>query len=187
MTAVHSASIRPLQSLQFKPRQIIPDEPGHLWRIQKGVVRTCTWDEEGDLVTLGLWGIGDCIGNRFTTMAPFQMESLCEVEVQAIPVSSQDLGSVLRSHIHHMETLFSMNSYKLAPQRLLFFLHWLGHRFGRQVEQGQLLDLGLTHQLIAEITGINRITATRILKDLEREGKIRQLPKQRIVLPNSNR
>lgn len=184
MTAVHATSLSPAQDcLQLKPKQVIPDESaGYLWHIEQGVVRTVTWDDEGDLVTLGLWGVGDCIGQRFTSMAPFQMESVSDVQVRAVPVASQDLGLVLRSHIRFMEDLFIINSYKPAPQRLLHFLNWLSHRFGQPVEQGQLLDIGLTHQLIAELTGINRITATRLLKELEREGQLIQLPKQRIIL-----
>lgn len=184
MTALHATSPSPSPDfLQFKPRQVIPDESaGYLWCIEQGVVRTVTWDDEGDLVTLGLWGVGDCLGQRFTSMAPFQMESVSDVQVRAVPVSSQDLGFVVRSHIRFMEDLFCINSYKPAPQRLLHFLNWLGHRFGHPVEQGQLLDIGLTHQLIAELTGINRITATRLLKELEREGQLIQLPKQRIIL-----
>lgn len=183
MIALHSTSTRPFPSLTLKPRQPLPQESDHLWRVEKGLVRTFTWDEEGDLITLGLWGSGDCIGQRFSNMTPFQMESVCAVEVQAISVSSQDLGQVMRSHIHSMEILFSINSYKRAPQRLLHCLNWLGDRFGQQEKQGRLIDLGLTHQLLAEITGINRITATRLLNEFEREGKIKQLPKQRILLP----
>ena len=187
MTAVHATSLSPAQHfLQLKPKQVIPDESaGYLWRIEQGVVRTVTWDDEGDLVTLGLWGIGDCIGQRFTSMSPFQMESVSDVRVRAVPVSSQELGFVLRSHIRCMEDLFRINSYKPAPQRLLHFLSWLSHRFGQPVEQGQLLDIGLTHQLIAELTGINRITATRLLKELEREEQLIQLPKQRIILSST--
>lgn len=187
MTAVHATSLSPAPTLlPFKPKQVIPDEPaGHLWRIEQGVVRTVTWDDEGDLVTLGLWGSGDCIGQRFTSMAPFQIESVSDVQVRAVPVSSQELGLVLRSHIRFMEDLFLINSYKLAPQRLLHFLTWLSHRFGQPVEQGQLLDIGLTHQLIAELTGINRITATRLLNELEREGQLIRLPKQRIILSST--
>lgn len=187
MTAVHATSLSPAQDcLQLKPKQVIPDESaGYLWCIEQGVVRTVTWDDEGDLVTLGLWGVGDCIGQRFTSMAPFQMESVSDVQVRAVPVSSQELALVLRSHIRFMEDLFLINSYKLAPQRLLHFLTWLSHRFGTPVEQGQLLDIGLTHQLIAELTGINRITATRLLNELEREGQLLRLPKQRIILSST--
>lgn len=183
MIASPSIDIDSLQRLQFKPRQPIPQYSDCLWRIEKGLVRTFTWDEEGDLAILGLWGPGDCVGQPLANITPFQIESLCDVDVWAMPVSNQELGRMMRSQIRHMEELFSINSYKRAPQRLLYFLHWLGNRFGKQVECGRLLDVGLTHQLIAEIMGLNRITATRLLNELARENKIELFPKQRIVLP----
>ncbi|WP_299486696.1 Crp/Fnr family transcriptional regulator [Acaryochloris sp. IP29b_bin.137] len=182
MIASPSVEIDSLQRLHFKPRQSIPQYSDCLWHIEKGLVRTFTWDEEGDLAILGLWGPGDCVGQPLANMTPFQIESLCEVDVQAVPVSSSELGRMMRSQIRHMEKLFSINSYKRAPQRLLYFLDWLGSRFGQQIEQGRLLDVGLTHQLIAEMMGLNRITTTRLLNELARENKIKLFPKQRILL-----
>ncbi|WP_299410126.1 Crp/Fnr family transcriptional regulator [Acaryochloris sp. IP29b_bin.148] len=160
----------------------MPEHPDHLWYINQGLVRTLTWNEEGDLVTLGLWGVGDCIGRLLSEVTPFQMECLSSVEIKPLSLSGQDLGVVMRSHLRYMEELFSIISYKRAPQRLLRFLDWLGDRFGRKVEQGRILDLGLTHQLLAEITGITRVTATRLLNEFEREGKLMRLPKQQMLL-----
>lgn len=182
MIASLAVDIDSLECLRLKPRQPIPQYADYLWRIEKGLVRTFTWDEEGDLVTLGLWGPGDYVGQPLANMTPFEIESLCDAELQAVPVSTQKLGMAMRSQIRHMEELFKINSYKRAPQRLLYFLDWLGHRFGQQVERGRLLDVGLTHQLIAEIMGVNRITATRLLNELARENKIQLFPKQRIVM-----
>lgn len=179
---VLSRSVSTHERLHLKSRQNIPHESDHLWHIEKGLVRTFTWDEEGDVVTLGLWGTGDYISQHLSDIRPLQIECLCPVDILAVPASGQDLGMVMRSHIRYMEELFSISSYKRASQRLLRFLDWLGNRFGQQVERGRLIDLGLTHQLLAEITGINRITATRLLNEFEREGKVRQLPKQKIVL-----
>jgi len=162
--------------------QTVPHQSERLWRINKGLVRTLTWNEEGDLVTLGLWGVGDYIGRLLSEITPFQMECLSPVEVQSLSLTGPEIGVVMRSNLRYMEELFSIISYKRAPQRLLRFLDWLGDRFGRQVEQGRIIDLGLTHQLLAEITGITRVTATRLLNEFEREGKLMRLPKQKMLL-----
>jgi CRP-like cAMP-binding protein len=61
-------------------------------------------------------------------------------------------------------------------------LGWLAKKFGRQVEGGQAIDLRLTHQEIAEILGITRVTVTRLLKEFEDQGAIARLPRQYIVL-----
>ncbi|MGR3276572.1 Crp/Fnr family transcriptional regulator [Acaryochloris marina NIES-2412] len=170
------------RSLCLRPGQAVPQQSDYLWHIEKGLVRTLTWNEEGDLVTLGLWGAGDSVGRLLSEIAPFQIECLSPVEVKPLPLAGQDLGVVMRSHLRYMEELFSIISYKRAPQRLLRFLDWLGDRFGRHVDQGRILDLGLTHQLMAEITGITRVTATRLLNEFEREGKLMRLPKQQMLL-----
>jgi CRP-like cAMP-binding protein len=61
-------------------------------------------------------------------------------------------------------------------------LSWLAKKFGQEVAQGQLIDLRLTHQEIAEIMGTTRVTVTRLLKELETQGIIQRLPRKFIVL-----
>ena len=57
-------------------------------------------------------------------------------------------------------------------QRLLKILIWLARKFGRKVDQGQLIELRLTHQELAEVTGTTRVTVTRLLNQLVQEGII---------------
>ena len=47
----------------------------------------------------------------------------------------------------------AMNMHRAFHLQLLKFFTWLAYRFGREVEQGRLLDLRLTHQAISEIIG----------------------------------
>lgn len=65
---------------------------------------------------------------------------------------------------------------------LLRLFVWLAKRFGQQVEQGQLIDLRLTHQEIAELIGATRVTVTRMLKEFEKQGIIQRLPHRCVVL-----
>ncbi|NJK40264.1 MAG: Crp/Fnr family transcriptional regulator [Acaryochloridaceae cyanobacterium SU_2_1] len=177
MVSLHSP-----QLLYCQPGDIVPYHPDSCWQIKKGLVRTLTWTEEGDLVTLGLWGIGNYIGQLLSEITPFQIECISPLEMETAFLTGQPLTMVLRSHLRQTEELFSIISHKRASQRLLEFLAWLGRRFGRQLDQGQLIDLGLTHQLLAEITGITRVTVTRLLTELEQQGELMRLPKQQILL-----
>ena len=61
-------------------------------------------------------------------------------------------------------------------------LNWLAKKCGREVKEGQMIDLRLTHQDIAEILGTTRVTVTRTLNQFEQQGMITRLPLQRIVL-----
>ncbi len=52
----------------------------------------------------------------------------------------------------------------------------MSEKFGRDLEQGKLIDLNITHQDISDVLNTTRVTVTRILQQLlqqfEEEGKI---------------
>jgi CRP-like cAMP-binding protein len=60
-------------------------------------------------------------------------------------------------------------------------LAWLGDKFGRQVKQGKLIELPLTHQELADIMGTTRVTVTRLINQLEQEGIISR-PRRHIII-----
>jgi CRP-like cAMP-binding protein len=65
---------------------------------------------------------------------------------------------------------------------LIKFLSWLAKKFGRQIEIGYLIDFKLTHQDLAEILGVTRVSVTRSLKQLEEQGIIERLSLSRILV-----
>lgn len=69
-----------------------------------------------------------------------------------------------------------------AESSLLRLFGWLAKRFGQEVEQGRLIDLRLTHQDLAELIGATRVTVTRLLNDLEKQGVIQRVQRQFVVL-----
>ncbi|MEP6545691.1 helix-turn-helix domain-containing protein [Microcoleus vaginatus GB1-A2] len=56
--------------------------------------------------------------------------------------------------------------------RLLQLLVVLGQKLGREMAQGLLIDLRLTHQEISEALALTRIAVTRLMARLEEEGFI---------------
>lgn len=59
--------------------------------------------------------------------------------------------------------------------RLLRLLEWLSRHFGQTVPPGTLLNLRLTHQdIFAETIVTRRVTITRLINQLEQEGKIQR-------------
>ncbi|MBD3884120.1 Crp/Fnr family transcriptional regulator [Phormidium tenue FACHB-886] len=167
----------------FAARTALPTNPNHLWQIQSGFVRTLTWLEDGTNVALGIWGEGDVVGAPFSKANPFQIECITKVEAIMLPFSElQNAPEVLLMHLHQAEALMQIHSHKRIDMALLKFLQWLAERFGQDVENGRLLNLRLTHQDIAEAIGTTRVTVTRILNQLERQGLLECLSLQRIVL-----
>ncbi|KOP27666.1 Crp/Fnr family transcriptional regulator [Hapalosiphon sp. MRB220] len=167
----------------LKQRSFIPLPPNILWKIEKGVVRNLTWHEDGTVVTLGIWGPGDVVGRSLSKIEPYEIECLTKVEVSIFPVNeSYQLTEILLAQIEQAEALMIIRSYKTVEIMLIKLLSWLAKKFGRAVGTGQLIDLRLTHQDIAEMLNSTRVTITRVLINLEERGFIYRLPLHRIVL-----
>ncbi len=171
----------------FTRRELIPPDNDVLWRIERGAVRTLTWSEDGIFITLGYWGAGDLIGYSLSKVQPYQIECLTSVEASIIPqhLWYRDIDAFL-SHIKHSEELLSIVHLKPMSLRLGKFLLWLSEKFGRDVEQGKLIDLNVTHQEISEVLNTTRVTVTRILQQFEEQGALLRY-KRRIILLSPNK
>jgi CRP-like cAMP-binding protein len=167
----------------FTCRQLITVPSKGLLRIERGAVRTLTWNERGTAMALGYWGVGDVVGQSLSGVQPYQIECKTHVEVSYIPVNLYDrsLDEVFR-HVQQTQEFFCIVRRESLRDRLLQLLVWLGQKFGRPVEQGVLIDLRLTHQEISEALGITRITVTRLMSRLQEEGVIDRSRPQYIVL-----
>lgn len=175
----------PLPSLsthEFNRRDLMLLEKGLLWQIEVGVVRTLTWDKEGETVTLGFWGPGDIVGQTLSQINPYQIECLTAVKALLLPADCWHSHETMISHIQQTEELLRIIHCKRVECRLLQFLDWLAERFGYEVAQGQLLNLPLTHQEIAQDIGTTRVTVTRLLNRFRQEGKIIWSGQHRILL-----
>jgi CRP-like cAMP-binding protein len=165
----------------FKKREYIPLDEGILWQIEVGVVRTLTLAEDGTIIPLGFWGVGEVIGQPLACIQPYQIECLTNVKAIALRLDEfWDLHQVMLSHIHQMQELFRVR-HGLIQQRLLQFLEWLANKFGFRADQGRLIPLRLTHQDLADVLGTTRVTITKSLQQLQQQ-KIISLGKHQILL-----
>ncbi|MBK1990584.1 Crp/Fnr family transcriptional regulator [Sphaerospermopsis aphanizomenoides BCCUSP55] len=157
----------------FTRRSIIPFQNNVLWRIDRGIVRTLTWCEDGTSMTLGYWGVGDIVGYPLSKVNPYQIECLTSVEATMIPphLWHEDINALL-NYIQQTEELISILHQKPTSLKVWKFLVWLSEKFGRDLEQGKLIDVNITHQDISEVLNTTRVTVTRILQQFEEEGKI---------------
>lgn len=173
----------PLSRQQFSLRTSLPVKQNCVWQIETGAVRTLTWLEDGTTITIGLWGPGDIVGQPLTTVNPYQIESLTLVEATLLPLGNEPLPSAwVLNHLQQAEALMVIRSYRRVDIMLVKLLAWLAKRFGRNVQQGSLIDLRLTHQDLAELLGTTRVTVTRTLGQFEQQGLIERLSVHRILL-----
>ena len=163
----------------------LPREINSLWVILQGVVKTYTYSHSGNPITLGFWGKEDVVGSALTSLEPYKIK--CLSEVRAIAVSGSNQENLARKFLYHAQqtqqlTYIARNT--RVAQRLWLLLEWLGNKFGRRIDQGNLVDVKLTHRELAEAIGTTRITVTKMLNQFEREGLIIRPQSKCIVLKN---
>jgi len=170
----------------FAVGELMPLETSFYWLVLSGVVKTCTWTEEGTPITLGYWGMEDLIGQPLSLVYPYQVRCLTTVDALRIPLEhSNQLTSLIQRHIQQTEeVLYILRSHKVY-QRLRRILVWLSHKFGQEVEIGKMIDLRLTHQELAEIVGATRVTVTKLINQLEDEGFLSRPERNTIVVHKS--
>ncbi|AUT02712.1 replication/maintenance protein [Nostoc sp. CENA543] len=166
----------------FTRKEVIEPCSDVMWMIERGAVRTLTWSEEGTFITLGYWGPGDLIGYNLTNLKPYQIECLTSVEVTTVPLHLRhQYIDALIAHIQNSEELLHIINRKPISLRLWEFLVWLSKKFGRNLEQGCLIELYITHQEIAEVLNTTRVTITRLLQEFE-TAKMLLRHQRRIIL-----
>ncbi len=177
-------SPKPLGPITLKRGNQIP-HLSEYWIIQSGIVRTITWDEDGMISVLGIWGPGDLLHPVPINIVPYQYECLATTVLRPI-YEIQELKDLLIQQSLRVEELLALNVYRNVSHRLLKTLHWLSIYFGPaesdRHHSGRLIDIQLTHQQLADLAGTTRVTVTRCLGHFEREGKILRLKGGRILI-----
>lgn len=181
-----SALLSSLNQRLLSRRDLIAPQEDVLWLIQRGAVRTLTWNESGTCITLGYWGPGDVVGHPLSRLKPYEIECLTNVEITILPSDMwYQALDVLLLHIQQSEELLSIVHRKPVSLRLWQFLVWLSQKFGRDVDQGRLIDLRVTQQEMAEVINTTRVSVTRILQQFEEEGMLLRQDRRLILCCNS--
>ncbi len=157
----------------FKRYENIPLRSDILWQIKKGTVRTLTCDEDGNQIVLGMWNEGDIVGSLMSTLDPYQIQCLSDVEVEILPsILWERASTAIIAHCQQTQQLLSIAHCRTVDVKLKKFLIWLSDKFGKPCDRGIRIDIKLTHQDIADTIGSTRVTMTRALSQLKTEGLI---------------
>jgi CRP-like cAMP-binding protein len=177
-----STLITEANTLRFNPGEELPHQIDHLWLITHGVVKSYTLSEEGALITLGFWGKDDLVGESLSTVVPYALECLGEVEAIAVPQTYWNTMSknLLYNAQQTQQLAYIVRNTRIA-RRLWLLLEWLANKFGREIAQGKLIDFKLTHQELADAISTTRITVTKTLIQFEQEGLILR-PKTKCII-----
>lgn len=160
----------PPQSIHFQRRERLQVPKTGFWEIVEGFIVASILNEEGNLIPLGIWSKGDLLGYSLACHAPLEVESITQATVLyvAAPSPEQLLRQSLRQ-LKHTQILLALRQGPVID-RIEGLLIWLAQQFGEITEDGILINLRLTHQMIADFVGSTRVTTTRLLQQLQRDG-----------------
>lgn len=155
--------------------------------IVKGLVQISIYRADGTEVVLELMGPATICGegSAFDGLPRFSTAAAIE-ETEAIEFDSSNLAEVFRAHPEFAASLLRVTSLKqrvlavrlkhLASrepeERVMELLSRLEEMFGVDHPEGRLLVSHITHEQIATMTGTSRVTVTRTLHRMRKEGRI---------------
>lgn len=167
--------------LYFKRHENLPScDEGGAWKIHSGYVRSLTWNS-GESVPLGFWSEGDIVSNAIAQAHPYQVQCLTAVSVEYLGNNYDCSQAAVLAQVRQSNDLLRIVYCRQVEQRLLQFICWLAGAFGKTTPVGHQVLIKLTHQEIAESIGATRVTVTRLLKGLERAGKISWTAHEKII------
>ncbi|MCT0247534.1 Crp/Fnr family transcriptional regulator [Synechococcus sp. CS-205] len=159
-----------------------------IWLINDGYVRQVTWNQEAELITLMLWGPGDLIlGTQTTFECRNETCTLSHVCLESHRPSDGDILDALRRQISRSMEIMRNSRIRRADDRLIHMLRWMAAQFGRVNSMGHSLsmeEMNLTHQVIAELTGLTRVTVTKGLNRFKSTGQAVPVGQGDLLLPH---
>jgi PAS domain S-box-containing protein len=169
---------------------IIPLDPDQLWLVRHGLVKLSTMNEQGEEVLVGLAGSSMPFGSSLTDLPTYQAIALTEnvdlisfslAEIAASPKLAQAFLPQITKRLRQTEALLAISGKRQVKERLYHLLLFFKQQFGQKVAQGTRLSMRLTHQELADACCTTRVTITRLLGKLQKQGEIKFDSQNRIL------
>jgi len=168
-----------------------------MYIILSGKVKVIKTTGEGKEVILAMHQAGDFFGEMSLINGKTTPASVVATEESLVAIiSRKGFYSMLLSHHKVLQSLLQILSSRLrsawdtiklltfnnATQRLRMLFFMLSEEHGTETDEGIVLNMRLSHQDMADMTGMSRETVTRVLDRWQREGEITVLDNKLIRL-----
>lgn len=173
------------------------DTNKYMYIILDGKVKVMQMSDEGKETILAMHRAGEFFGEMSLIDGKTMPATVIATEntVTAI-ISREDFYSliftqskllegllkILCSRLRKSWDLIQILNFNNAKQRLKMLFYQLSDEYGVQTPAGMTLDIRLTHRDIANMAGITRETATRIIDRWQKDGEIAILENKNIRL-----
>ncbi|KAF3890767.1 PAS domain S-box protein [Tolypothrix bouteillei VB521301] len=170
--------------------ETIPLNPSAIWYVSQGVVKLSTLCETGEEVLIGLAGEGMVFGSSLTSLHIYQATALSDTELSPISLAeistsetlSQTLLPKINRRLRQTEAFLAVVGRRRVEDRLDSLLQLLKQEIGQKVPQGICFSVRLTHEDLASACCTTRVTITRLMGKLQKQGKIGFDSKNHIIL-----
>lgn len=171
----------------------------YMYIILWGKVKVVQTTEEGKEIILAIHQAEMFFGELSLIDGKTSSATVMAMEDSLIAIISKDnFYALLYSQNKVLENLLRILSLRLreawkrihilnfreAPQRIKMLFSILSGENGKKAPEGTIIDMKLTHQEMADMTGLTRETVTRVLGQWQKDGMIAVSKDRHIVLGN---
>lgn len=185
---------------KFKKNEVIlheEDTNKFMYIILSGSVRVVQITDDGKEILLAIHQAGEFFGEMSFIDGKTSPATIVAADDCVINIISRDefystiythkkvlynLLLILCSRLRESWEKIQLLNLKNASERLKILFYMLSNRYGEKTSKGITLKIKLTHQDMAEMTGMARETVTRVLDKWNKEGEINILGNKFIQL-----
>jgi len=185
---------------RFKKNEVIlheEDTNKFMYIVLSGRVRVIQITEDGKEILLAIHQAGEFFGEMSFIDGKTSPATIVAADDSVISIISRDefystiythkkvlynLLLILCSRLRESWEKIQLLNLKNASERLKILFYILSNKYGEKTAKGITLNIKLTHQDMAEMTGMARETVTRVLDKWNKEGEISILGNKLIQL-----
>ncbi|VAX34668.1 transcriptional regulator, Crp/Fnr family [hydrothermal vent metagenome] len=162
------------------------DTNEYMYIIFEGEVKVIQTTEEGKEIILAMHGSGDFFGEISLLDGKTIPARVLAIKDSITAIISKKgfysllghnkvaikMSQILCSRLRESWAKVQMLNFNNASQRVKMLLIMLSDKYGIKSDEGIILKIKLTHQDLAEMSGMTRETVTRVIDKLQKSGEI---------------
>lgn len=185
---------------RYKKHEVIlfeEDTTEYMYIILNGKTKVIQTTEDGKEILLAMHHSGEFFGEMSLLDGKTSPATVVAMEDSSVAIiSRQEFYSLIRAQKRIVDNLLlilcsrlrdswekiQLLNLKNASQRIKILFLMLSDKYGEKTAEGVTLNIKLTHQEIAEMTGMTRETVTRMIDKWQKDGEISVLKNRFIHL-----
>jgi CRP-like cAMP-binding protein len=187
---MHQQILQDRQIHKYSKGDNIPLSNTFLGYVIQGLVKLSTLSQTGTEIMTGLVTSGMVFGSTMTNLSLYEATAISNVELvfiyvsemRAIPNLNEILLPKIKQRLQQTESFLFIISHYNVEDRLISLLEMLKSELGEPVVEGTRLLFRMTHKDIANACNSTRVTITRLLKKLQKQGKIKYDADKHIII-----